>query len=52
MTRICWVVGLVLVLAGCDLTVTGTVDVEVPYCPVSPSAWAAADSVPLGCVVP
>lgn len=37
-----------LLLAACNATFT----VSVPYCPVSDSAKARADSIPLGCNLP
>ena len=39
--------GLVLVMA-CD----STVRITMPYCPVSDSAKAHADSIPVGCLFP
>lgn len=36
-------------LVACDYTVTATL--EMPWCPVSDSAKAAADSVPVLCLV-
>jgi len=38
---------LILLALGCDAT--QVVDLRVPFCPRSDSAWARADSVPLGC---
>lgn len=38
----------VIGLTACD----GAYRVIVPYCPISDSAWAHADSVPLGCLLP
>jgi hypothetical protein len=41
---------LVALVASCNATYT--VELNMPYCPVSDSAKAAADSVPIACVLP
>lgn len=41
-------VACLILLTACD----GVYRVVVPFCPRSDSAWAAADSVPLGCALP
>ena len=47
---------LAAVVTACEPTITGQGRIDtyhhIPYCPTTDSAFWAADSVPLGCVVP
>lgn len=44
MKRLALIAFLVVVVSGCAIAVT------MPYCPISDSAWAKADSVPAICM--